>query len=402
MTKKVSDLVQWDLNPRKISSSDKRILQKGIDTFGDLSGVVLNRRNGMLVGGNQRSTVLSPSDEITLVEESETPNQQGTLAWGFISHNGEKFKYREVDWDETTHTAAALMANQSGGDWDWQKLTPMMSALDAEGGLEDLELTGFNATEWEDSLGRESQLPNPEGSVEGEDDVPEPPKVAKSKLGELWILGDHRLLCGDSTDLATVERLMNGQKTDCVHSDPPYGLGKKMSGGTWATKAPHYKDMHTWDTVADQAFFDSCLSHNCDTVIWGGNYFSTPPSRGWLIWKKPYFPTMADCEIAFTNMDMNARVFEGKRSDHNKLHPTQKPIELVEWALSYLKGEKVLDLFGGSGSTLIACEKTNRKCFMMELSPIYVDVILKRWSDFTGKDPVREDGTKWSEVEESG
>jgi len=158
MTKRVSDLRQWDLNPRKISSSDKRILQKGIDTFGDLSGVIFNRRNGMLVGGNQRSTVLSPSDEITLVEESETPNAQGTLAWGFISHNGEKFKYREVDWDETTHTAAALMANQSGGDWDWQKLTPMMSALDAEGGLEDLELTGFNATEWENFLGKDPKV----------------------------------------------------------------------------------------------------------------------------------------------------------------------------------------------------------------------------------------------------
>jgi hypothetical protein len=156
MMKKVSELTQWDKNPRKISSSDKRILQKGVDEYGDLGGVVFNRRNGMLVGGNQRSTVFDAADEITLVEEYDTPTTQGTVAWGYVRHGEEKFSYREVDWDETKHAAAALMANQAGGEWQWGALTPILSWLDSEGGLPDPELTGFNAVEWENALGMDN------------------------------------------------------------------------------------------------------------------------------------------------------------------------------------------------------------------------------------------------------
>ena len=206
--------------------------------------------------------------------------------------------------------------------------------------------------------------------------------------GKLTLKSRHRLMCGDSTSKEQVEILMDGKKADCIHTDPPYGLGKRMSGGTWATKATHYSDMQKWDKSAEQSFFDACLVHECPCIIWGGNYFQTPPSRGWLVWKKPHFPTMADCEMAFTNIDMNARVFDGVRSDKGKIHPTQKPMSVVEWSLSFLEGNNVLDLFGGSGSTLIACEKTNRQCYMMELEPVYVDVIIKRWQDYTGQDAV--------------
>lgn len=206
----------------------------------------------------------------------------------------------------------------------------------------------------------------------------------------------HFVMCGDSTDKDNVEQLLNGVKPDGVHTDPPYGLGKKMNGGTWATKATHYSDMHEWDKVAEQSFFDTAISQGCDAVVWGGNYFTTPPSRGWLIWKKPNFPTMADCEIAYTTKDMNARVLESNRSDPNKLHPTQKPMEVTTWALGFLDGNNILDLFLGSGSTLIACEQTNRICYGMELDPKYVDVIRKRYWKFThdGNEEGWEDGTK--------
>lgn len=225
----------------------------------------------------------------------------------------------------------------------------------------------------------------PEKEVE-EDEAPEVTENPVSELGKIYQLGRHRVMCGDSTDKANVELLMNGIKPDAVHTDPPYGLGKKMSGGTWATKASHYSDMHTWDKEAEQAFFDTAINQGCDAIVWGGNYFITPPSRGWLIWKKPHFPTMADCEIAYTTMDMNARVLDSNRSDPNKLHPTQKPMEVTTWALGFLNGENILDLFLGSGSTLIACDQTDRTCYGMELDPKYVDVIRKRYAKFIQSD----------------
>lgn len=165
----VAGLREWDRNPRKISPSEQRILSKGMDEYGDLSGVVLNVRNGMLVGGNQRSRIFAPSDEITIVHRFETPTPKGTVAIGYVTHAGERFAYREVDWTEAKHAAAGLMANKAGGDWDWSKLTPMMSELDASGGLTDLELTGFNNVEWEDMMAANFHTGS-EKAVEGEAD----------------------------------------------------------------------------------------------------------------------------------------------------------------------------------------------------------------------------------------
>ena len=145
----------------------------------------------------------------------------------------------------------------------------------------------------------------------------------------------------------------------------------------------------------NRLFFDISISQGVDAVVWGGNYFNTPPSRGWLIWKKPHFPTMADCEIAFTTKDMNARVLESNRSEPNKSHPTQKPMEVTLWALEFLEGNLVLDLFLGSGSTLIACEQTNRICYGMELDPKYVDVIRKRYAKYCYPDTWEE---RWEEL----
>jgi len=142
-----------------------------VDQYGDLGGVVFNIRNQQLVGGNQRSTVFSPGDEIVIVESHDEPTEVGTVAWGYVLHNGEKFNYREVDWDDTKHAAAGLMANKAGGEWDWALLTPMMSELDALGGLEDLEMTGFNHTEWENMLGADAAAKaNIESPAEGQMD----------------------------------------------------------------------------------------------------------------------------------------------------------------------------------------------------------------------------------------
>lgn len=146
----VSDLHAFKRNPRKISPEQKRILEKGLERFGDLSGVVLNRRNGELVGGNQRSTVFSPSDRIVYTERLPSADEQGTVALGFVVHGGKKYAYREVDWPDADHLAASIMANKAGGEWDWNALQAITSELQ---GLDfDLELTGFEAPALTDLL----------------------------------------------------------------------------------------------------------------------------------------------------------------------------------------------------------------------------------------------------------
>jgi len=151
--------------------------------------------------------------------------------------------------------------------------------------------------------------------------------------------------------------------------------------------------------VAEMAF-QLCQKMDTNLVFWGANHYSTvfPSSSCWIVWDKQDGKrvTFADCELAYTNIKKPARLFkhiwDGFRRDSEKgdmrVHPTQKPVKLIEQIFDLFKeesGNLILDLFGGSGSTLIACEKTNRKCFMMELDPHYVDVIIARWEQFTGK-----------------
>jgi DNA modification methylase len=227
-----------------------------------------------------------------------------------------------------------------------------------------------------------------------EDEVPEPPADPITKPGDLWILGRHRVLCGDSTKADDVGRLMDGAKADCVLTDPPYGIGKLMTGGTWATKQDaQFAMMREWDDATQQLFFDIASSLG-PCVIWGGNYFSTPPSRCWLAWNKPEFPTMSSVELAWTNLDHNAKRIECPRAhqcDGKKEHATQKPIKVMAWSLEFLPDGLVYDPFLGSGTTLIAAEQLGRKCYGMEISPAYCDVIVKRWETLTGKKAVLED-----------
>jgi len=169
-------------------------------------------------------------------------------------------------------------------------------------------------------------------------------------------------------------------KVDAVLTDPPYGIGKKMQGGTWATKASHYSDMQKWDLEAKQEWIDYIISHSVPTIIWGGNYFTMPPSRCWLVWKKPYFPTMADCELAWCSEDANARVFDGLRSYGEKTHPTEKPLPLMLWCLEKLPKNiySILDPFMGSGTTGVACVKLGRSFIGIEREPEYFDIACRR------------------------
>lgn len=243
-----------------------------------------------------------------------------------------------------------------------------------------------------------------------EDEAPEVDEDAEpiAKLGDIWQLGRHRLMCGDSTDKATVELLMDGKKADLLLTDPPYGIdyggllkGKGDGHGGADKNGWKSYDAPTWDKERpNENAFLLLLSLTENQIIWGGNYFADilPPKMCWLVWDKGQRDfSLADGELAWTSFDKALRIKSYSRAlanRENKVHPTQKPIELLRWCIEDIaernmeRVNTVLDLFGGSGSTLIACEQLDRTCYMMELDEKYCDVIIKRWENLTGEKAV--------------
>lgn len=225
-----------------------------------------------------------------------------------------------------------------------------------------------------------------------EAEIPEEPKA---KLGDIYQLGRHRLMCGDSTDRETVERLMNGIKADLVMTDPPYGINaEKMTMGTGKRDFHRGED---WDSKRPDISIAFELAPL--VCIWGGNYFADklPVTNDWLIWhKKNDGLSFSECELAWTNFGINCRHISHHWGNEKKRHITMKPLAVIAWAIERTKekADVVVDLFGGSGTTLLACEQLNRACYMMELDPKYVDVIIDRWEKFTGKKAVLLNGNR--------
>jgi hypothetical protein len=272
----------------------------------------------------------------------------------------------------------------------------------------DLSLTGFDDIELGELFGEPEQI---EGLTD-EDAVPELQDDPVTVEGDVWILGKHRLMCGDSTSIDAVDKLLDGVKPDMVNTDPPYGISivgsnGHVGGGGLAkvnTYAPIAGD-DTIDVAIEAIHIIKTLGAKVE-IIWGGNYYANHLNNSscWIVWDKQNTGNFADCELAWTNQDTAVRMFSHmwngmiKASEHGqkRVHPTQKPVALAEWCIeNYGKDcETILDLFGGSGSTLIGCEKTNRKAYLMELDPKYCDVIIKRWQDFTGKQATLESNGK--------
>lgn len=274
--------------------------------------------------------------------------------------------------------------------------------------LADIDLSGFDF-DFGIDLPEESKEDEDKEIVE--DEAPEVDEDAEpiAKLGDIWQLGRHRLMCGDSTDKAAVELLMDGKKADLLLTDPPYGIdyggllkGKGDGHGGADKNGWKSYDAPTWDKERpNENAFMLLLSLTENQIIWGGNYFADilPPKMCWLVWDKGQRDfSLADGELAWTSFDKALRIKSYSRAlanRENKVHPTQKPIELLRWCIEDIaernmeRVNTVLDLFGGSGSTLIACEQLDRTYYMMELDPKYCDVIIKRWESLTGEKAVK-------------
>lgn len=269
----------------------------------------------------------------------------------------------------------------------------------------DLELTGFNIDEL-DELFKEDE--EEQEIIEDDFDI-EPPEEPKAKLGDIYQLGNHRLMCGSSTDIDMVNKLIDNNKIDLVYTDPPYGINivndkGKVGAGNLAKNRTYLEVKGDDTTETAQEFYNTCVALGIEKIIlWGGNYFIDflPFSPSWLIWDKRIdmnSNNFADGEMAWCSFKTPVRIYhqlwngmirEGEHED--RVHPTQKPIRMQTEILKDFTNENdnILDGFGGSGSTLIAREETNRNCFMMEYEPHYVDVIINRWEQFTGKKAVK-------------
>jgi len=240
--------------------------------------------------------------------------------------------------------------------------------------------------------------------------VPEKPT---SKLGDIYQLGNHRLMCGDSTRKEDVEKLMNGEKADMVFTDPPYGIDLDTSYKGMPSRWQNKKYLHKFESSikGDKKPFDANFIFelfNCKEIfLFGADYYTYSligknKDWGWFVWDKReeenYDRMLGSCfELIWSKQKHKREIIrmrwasffsstkaEGELAS-NRLHPTQKPIALGKWFIKkFSKRENIIvDIFGGSGSTLIACEQLNRKCYMMELDPKYCDVIIKRWENFT-------------------
>ena len=237
-----------------------------------------------------------------------------------------------------------------------------------------------------------------------EDEVPEVSEgEPDSKLGEVYQLGRHRLMCGDATKIEDVEKLMDGVKADLVFTDPPYGIDvvkNDMVGADFgvAKKGKYSEVINDTTTQTAQDAYNLFVTLEIPKIIlWGGNYFLKflPISDGWLIWDKRgdsgIKNTFADGEMAWCNFHTPIRIYTQlwngmiREGEHDKRqHPTQKPLKTIANIIKDFSDENniILDTFGGSGSTLIACEQTSRTCYMMELDPKYCDVIRKRYDNY--------------------
>lgn len=327
----------------------------------------------------------------------------------------------------TQRRALVLAGNRIAANAGWDEELLKLEIAELNEADFNLELMGFGDEELE-------RLLNGEGDTTGltEDDaVPDLPVDPVSKTGDVWLLGQHRLLCGDSTVLTDVERVMNGQLADMAFTDPPYNVDY----GNNAKDKMRGKDRRIMNDALGDGFYQ-CLYDACVNLLLatkGACYVCMSSSelhtlqRAWLeaggkwstfvIWAKNTFTLgRADYQrqyepILYGWKEGTKHFWCGDRDQSdiwnynkprvNDLHPTMKPVELVERAIknSSKTRDIVLDLFGGSGTTLIACEKTNRQARLVELDPKYVDVIVKRWEDYTGLKAIRgSDGQAFAEL----
>jgi len=370
---KTEDLLSYARNSRTHSEAQVDKIAASIKEFGFTNPVLIDG-DGQIIAGHgrvmaARKLKLSEVPCIRLIHLTETQKKAYVIADNKLALNA---------------------------GWDDELLALEIEDLKEE--KFDLSLLGFTQDELDDIAEKIAE------EVEGltdEDSVPETPEEPKTKLGDIYKLGNHRLMCGDSTSIDAVDKLMDGDRPDMIFTDPPYNIDYQ--------DVSDKRDKIKNDKMEDSAFVDFLIQtlYGCETMYvccsWHYSHLFREAMekigrkpKAMIVWNKvnpaqhldKYFKQH---EIIFYYGDYGGQktlrgdIWTIKRQK-NTVHPTMKPVELIEMSLEDNPGKKIVfDMFGGSGSTMIACEKQGKHARLMELEPKYCDVIVKRWEDFTGK-----------------
>ena len=360
----VETLIPYAKNARTHSDEQVAQIAGSIKEFGFNNPVLVDKDNSVIAGhGRLMAARKLGMDKVPVVE---------------LEH-----------LTESQRKAYVLADNRIALNSGWDTSMLSLELQDLKDDI-DLSLLGFDPDELDALL-------NPIKETEGltdEDAVPDVPDEPKTKLGDIYILGNHRLMCGDSTSIDDVDKLMIGVYPDLIHTDPPYGMNAVSKSSV--LKANYGTDIMGDDNpdVAKDAFnLIYGLYPEAKQIWWGANYYCSalPDSECWLVWDKNNGQSdQTDCELAWANFRSVVRQFTQASEKKNRVHPTQKPVSLMEWIIKRfnLSSKTIADYFGGSGSTLIAAEKNGLQAFIMEFDPKFCDVIVQRWEEFTGKKAV--------------
>lgn len=350
---KLSELKANPNNPRLIKDDKFQKLVKSIQEFPEMMEkrpiVVVTDVDGKMypLGGNMRLKAL------TELKYKEIPDN---------------WIVKADDWSEEKRREFVIKDNVGFGEWDWEDLANNWDS-------EQLEEWGLDVPDFSTDEVLEAE----------EDDFDAtPPEEPKTVLGDLYEIGEHRLLCGSSTDVNDIDKLINNNNIDLIHTDPPYGMNAVSKSGVLSKN--YDTDILGDDNtdVAKNSFnliyslFDKSIH-----IWWGANYYSNalPDSECWLVWDKNNGGSdQTDCELAWSNIRSVVRQFTQASEKTNRVHPTQKPVSLVNWCIEKTKQDinTIADFFGGSGVTMVTAHQKKIKSFLMELDPKYCDVIVKR------------------------
>lgn len=380
--RKLSELEPWPRNPRQISKDQAKRLAESFDQFGQVETIAVGPGN-QIYNGHQRLNVLKEKYgadyevEVRVASRALTEKEREKLT--VFLHKG------------------------AAGDWDFDMLANEFE-------LDDLLEWGFEPPE----LDLDLWAPEPPEDVEPQIDKAEELREKWGvKTGDLWQLGEHRLICGDCTDKAVVDKVMGGEKADMVFTDPPYGmrLDADFSNMKGIGRGNKYENIEGDFIDYDPKLVFERFGYCKEIILWGADYYAEKiPNRNdgsWFVWDK-----MGDKGVNDDYDKMFGSNFElcwskarhkralvrvlwkgifGLSSEDTKsrVHPTQKPVELAVWFYEKFTkdGAIIVDLYSGSGSFLIACERLGRKCRAVEISPAYVAVAIQRWVDVTGGVP---------------
>lgn len=396
---------EW--NPRFINDEDFEKLKNSLEEFGYVDPIIVNKHNMNIVGGNQRYLALKDLgyDEIEVI---------------FINEP-----------DLNKEKALNIALNKISGDWDTAKLESILDEISLSDF--DVELTGFDETELKDfdinisSYDKEEKEDIIDEIEEDDFDYEEEMEV-NVKYGDMFKLGNHILLCGDSTNKDDINKLIDGNKINMVYTDPPYGMHLDTDWSNAKSNLKFYQEKgcngsgNKYNKVIGDnddftpklilTVFDN-FKDTKEIFLWGADYYAEIiPNKNdgsWFVWDKRsnddtkleyvqqsdkmFGSTFELCWSKTRHKREIARVkWAGifgteKEFDRKRHHPTQKPMKLSGWFINKFSNENdnIVDLFGGSGSTLLACEELNRNCFMMELDPYYCQVIINRWENYTSQ-----------------